>query len=140
MRRFGMYVLCAFVVATCLVLAAGCSFAAGTNQTEMKEDAANNTNEIKLTISNYDYYLTINDTVTSRRTYAQGTVEISSHEVVIYGAVSGLYQDCVLYYKVGEDGKEQEVKLNAAGYASFEYSSSGKHRLVFVRATGTIVR
>ena len=140
MRRFGMYVLCAFVVAACLVLAAGCSFTAGTNQTEMKEDAANNTNEIKLTISNYDYYLTINDTVTSRRTYAQGTVDISWHEVVIYGAVSGLYQDCVLYYKVGEDGKEQEVKLNAAGYASFKYSSSGKYRLVFVRATGTIVR
>lgn len=102
-----------------------------------QEDASN---EIKLTLSNYDYYLTIFKDVTSSDTYAGGTVRIVFYKVRVTGAISGLYQDCALYYKVGADGEESEVKLNAAGNAEFSYSSSNGKELTFVRVKGKIVR
>ena len=103
-------------------------------------------NIISLDLSNYEYYLTIHDVVTSSVSAAGGSVFAVTHEVTISGAVYGLYRNCALYYKVG-DGYEREVKLNAAGYAQFTYTNSRRSYsnennwgLTYVRCEGEIIQ
>ena len=109
------------------------------SETENSETENSNWNVIDLTIDNYDYYLSIDMTTTSSGTVAGGTIHYYSQQVTINGAVYGLYQDCSLFYKVG-DKEEKQVKLNAAGFAKFNYTSANGKYLHFVRAEGKIIQ
>lgn len=105
-------------------------------------DGGNNTGNSKsidLTLSNYEYYLSIDEELTSSGSALQGSFRYASYKVTVTGAVNGLYQGCSLYYKVG-DTAEKEVKLNASGYATFNYSwSTNSGNFSFTRATGKII-
>ena len=70
---------------------------------------------IELTIDNYNYYLSISKVLTESR------FSFNIYQVTITGAISGIYYGCIIYYKEGENGSEQKVNLNAAGFAQFGY-------------------
>lgn len=129
MKRLLKIVVCLIACIICFGLTGcfGTSNNNGSGQSSVENDY------IELTIDNYDYYLTIDDSVVSNFTAA--STRFYCHRVTIYGALSGIYSDCVLHYKY--NGNEMEVKLNVAGYATFDYTvSSG--RLVYTRVSGKI--
>ena len=92
---------------------------------------------VDLTAENYTYYLSL-DTVTLESATAGGQ-RFWSKKLTVYGAVSGQYVDCVLYYKIG-DGEEKSFKLNASGYGTLRYSeSSNGGKFSITRASGKII-
>ncbi|HCU56357.1 MAG TPA: hypothetical protein DIC18_03365 [Clostridiales bacterium] len=104
-------------------------------------------NIISLDLSNYSYYLSIRDVVTSSVSAVGGAYHAVCHEVTISGAVYGLYRNCSLYYiMVGGDAEvEHEVKLNAAGYGEFKYNTlsyrdTNIRGVSYVRVEGEIVQ
>ncbi len=99
---------------------------------------------IELTIDNYEYYLSIDTVCTSSNVYGGGYFHISSYKVTIMGAISGIYENCSLFYQQNGEEIEHEVKLNAAGYATFSYSiTSGlgddRGSISYVRVQGKIL-
>lgn len=104
----------------------------------------NEPQSIELTMDNYDYYLSIDTVCTSSNVFGGGYFHISSYKVTITGAISGIYENCSLFYQQNGEEIEHEVKLNAAGYATFSYSiTSGlgddRGSLSYVRAQGEIL-
>ncbi len=99
---------------------------------------------IELTMDNYDYYLSIDTVCTSSTVLGGGRMQIWSYKVTIMGAISGIYENCSLFYRQNGEEIEHEVKLNAAGYATFSYSiTSGMAHdtglLSYVRVQGKIL-
>lgn len=96
-------------------------------------------NSIELTMENFEYYLSIDEVVISSGSAAGGTIRYATYKVTVSGAINGLFQGCSLYYRIG-DGNECEVKLNAAGFATFNYVASNQTgQFAFTRATGKII-
>ena len=96
---------------------------------------------IELTMDNYDYYLSIDTVLTSSTVLGGGQFHISSYKVTITGAISGIYKNCSLFYQQDGGESEYEVKLNAAGYATFSYNiTSGMYHntgsISYVRIQG----
>lgn len=71
----------------------------GCNSGNNGEDNSENTNEIELTLDNYKYYLTITSYLKDSGSYGGGTYRYASYDVYISGAINGIYQGCVLYFK-----------------------------------------
>ena len=96
---------------------------------------------IELTMDNYDYYLSI-DTVHTGSTVL-GSGSIYSYKVTITGAISGIYENCSLFYQQNGEEIEHEIKLNAAGFATFSYNITsgfhGKGNISYVRVQGKIL-
>ena len=96
-------------------------------------------NYIELSLSNYEYYLSIDQVKTDSGSALQGSFRYVSYKVTISGAISGLFQDCKLYYKLGNE-EEKEVKLNAAGFATFNYTwSTNSGSFSFTNVEGKII-
>ena len=92
---------------------------------------------IDLTIDNFEYYLSISKVLTD--SVSAAGMRFSSYTVTVLGAISGLYQDCSIYYKIG-DGEEREIKLNAQGFAEFSYSvGTNTGNFEYTRVKGKIV-
>ena len=92
---------------------------------------------INLTMDNYEYYLSISKVLTD--SVSAAGMRFSSYTVTVLGAISGLYQDCSIYYKIG-DGEEREIKLNAQGFAEFSYSvGTNTGSFEYTRVKGKIV-
>ncbi len=68
---------------------------------------------IELTMENYEYYLTIQEVLTDK-TFLAGSTHYY-YTATIYGAVNGLYKDCVIVFN------GRILNLNAAGFAEFSY-------------------
>ncbi|MCM1534122.1 MAG: hypothetical protein NC099_05670 [Corallococcus sp.] len=93
---------------------------------------------IELTMDNYEYYLSIDKVLNNHGNAANGSIHYWNYNCTIYGAVSGLYKDCSITYMLGET--EHEVKLNAAGFASFSYTESTKRgAFKFTNVKGVIL-
>lgn len=123
-----LIIFVAVIICSTPLIFTGCGNGNENSQPQYKE----------LTMDNYNYYLSIDKTLTDSGSALQGSIRYSSYKVTINGAVSGLFEDCSLYYKIG-DGNKIEVKLNAAGFASFNYTqtnSSGNFQ--FCDAKGKI--
>lgn len=120
-----------------VLIVAICSFSfivAGCNNKEIEEDS---TTYIELSMDNYSYYLSI-DTLHTGSTHT-AVIRADSYKVTVSGAVNGLYKDCSLFYQIGS-GQEREVKLNAAGFATFNYSvSTNSGSFKYVRVKGQII-
>lgn len=110
------------------------------NQNSGDDNKEDNSHIIELSLSNYEYYLSIDKVKTESGSAMQGSYRYAAYKVTVSGAVSGLFEDCRLYYKIG-DGAEREVKLNAAGFATFNYSWSSNMNgdFSFTRAEGKII-
>ena len=132
-RNFGLFLLVSVMIATSFLFA-GCwdeLFGDG--------NSTDDTEIIELTMDNFEYYLSISHVTTSSMWV--GTMghayEISA---TISGTVQGLYKDCSIFYKIGKDGAEHEVKLNAAGFAEFSYGTSDwGGGFQYTRVTGQII-
>lgn len=95
------------------------------------------TQTINLTMANYEYYLSISKVLTD--SVSAAGMRFSSYTVTVLGAISGLYQDCSIYYKIGDD-EEREIKLNAQGFAEFSYSvGTNTGSFKYTRIKGKIV-
>lgn len=99
---------------------------------------------IELTMDNYDYYLSIDTVCTSSDVFGGGHFHISSYKVTITGTISGIYENCSLFYQQDGGEIEHEVKLNAAGYATFSYSitsgfAENSGSISYVRVQGKIL-
>ncbi len=68
---------------------------------------------IELTMENYEYYLTIQSVKTVEK-FIAGELR-HYYDVTIYGAVDGVYKDCVIVFN------GRILNLNAAGFAEFSY-------------------
>lgn len=123
--------LVAAMLGTIFFIFTGCQYGEGNND-------ANEEQKIELTLNNFEQYLSIDKTVTDSGSLAGGSYRYVSYKVTIYGAIDGLYQDCVLYYKIG-NGEEREIKLNVAGYATFNYRKVNGNDLTYTKAGGTIL-
>lgn len=100
-------------------------------------NSENNSQTITLTMANYEYYLSISKVLTD--SVSAAGMRFSSYTVTVMGAISGLYKDCSIYYKIG-DGDEREIKLNAQGFAEFSYSvGSNTGSFEYTRVKGIIV-
>lgn len=93
---------------------------------------------IELTIDNYDYYLSISKVLTHSGSYLGGSLHIASYQATVTGAISGIYDGCIIYYKLGQDGSEQTVTLNAAGFAQFTYSVVNGENIIYTNVVGRI--
>ena len=112
------------LLVVCLGLFAGCGGSDGDET-------------VDLTTENYTYYLSL-DTVLLESGTAGG-MRYWSKKLTVYGAVSGQYVDCVLYYKIG-DSEEKSIKLNASGYGTLRYSeSSNNGSFSITRVSGKII-
>lgn len=99
---------------------------------------------IELTMDNYDYYLSIDTVCTSSTVLGGGRMHILLYKVTITGAISGIYENCSLFYQQNGEEIEHEVKLNAAGYATFGYTVTlglayDKGDISYVRVQGKIL-
>ena len=91
-----------------------------------------------LTLENYTYYLTLDTEITGSGSYLLGH-HWCSKKLTVYGAVSGLYVDCVLYYKIGEV-EEKSFKLNATGFGTINYNeTTDSGRFSITQVSGKIV-
>ncbi len=94
---------------------------------------------IELTLSNYEYYLSLDSELLDYGSVAGGSYRYSSYKMTVYGAVNGIYEDCVIYYKFGENSTtEHSQKLNISGYATFNYSVVNGKNLIICRVEGKI--
>ena len=119
-----------FMIAVCSLY--GCDISKDANSSTAEP------NYIELNIDNYDYLLTI-DKVTTNSGKGAG-VSWSRQQVTIYGALNGIYEDCVLTYRLGDSGTAQTVRLNISGYATFNYTwtSAMTGKFEFIDASGKI--
>ncbi len=93
---------------------------------------------VELTLENYDYYLSILETLTESGVLMGGSLRYAVYQVTINGAVDGLYENCTLTYKYKNSNETHDVSLNAAGFANFKYTVSNGNTISFVAATGKI--
>lgn len=93
---------------------------------------------IELTIDNYNYYLTISEVLTGSGNVAGGSYRYASYQATISGAINGIYDGCIIYYKLGQDGNQQKVTLNAAGFAQFNYSVVNGANIIYTKVEGRI--
>jgi hypothetical protein len=100
-------------------------------------DSAENS-YIELTVDNYDYYLSISKVLTDSGSYAGGSFRYASYQATISGAINGIYDGCIVYYKLGQDGDLQTVTLNAAGFAQFNYTVVNGENIIYTKAEGKI--
>ena len=105
--------------------------------------AQEETTEISLTTDNYTYYLNLDKVCTGSGSAAGGSFRWASYKLTITGAIDGIYEDCVLYYKTTDEGKEQPIELNASGFATLNYSvpfsAYNSLKFMIVRAEGSIL-
>ena len=96
---------------------------------------------VTINASNCNYYLSIDDSyITSCTIRASvGTFTSITRKITINGAVSGIYSDCTITFEYGENKTQQTIKLNAAGFASFEYKiNSSSYTAKIVSCTGKL--
>lgn len=74
--------------------------------------------------SNYNFYFSIDDSYITSSSVASSVGMLTSitRKITISGAVNGIYSDCLIVFEYGKDKTQQTLKLNAAGFASFEYT------------------
>jgi|GEM_PF-4827880 len=87
---------------------------------------------IAINVSNCNYYLSIDDIYISTSSVI-GSSAGANRRITIHGAVSGLYSDCSItfQYKYANQTIQKTLQLNAAGFASLEYTTaSGKAQIV----------
>ena len=126
------------VVLMCCV---GFIFSFGCND-EVNSDLhenANNDTCIELNLENYQYYLTLDYAYIGSTSLGVGNVY--SYELTVFGAIEGLYVDCVLHYKLdsGRNETEGNISLNAAGFAEKSYSYLNSGGLTITSVSGKII-
>ena len=96
---------------------------------------------IDITVSNCNYYLSIHDSlIRTDRVYAAGRWWSSIYrQITINGAVGGIYSDCSIVFEYGKNKTQQTISLNAAGFASFEYTiNDSSYTAEIVSCTGKL--
>ncbi len=124
---------------SCMLILATIFFCACGNQD--KDDESNdsgNDEYIELTLENYDYWLSIDATLTDSGSAAQGSYRWATYSATINGAVSGIFEDCEIWYSFEGSDTIHTVKLNASGFAKFSYSVVNGKDIQYVGASGKI--
>ena len=96
---------------------------------------------VSINSTNCNYYLSIDDSlIRSDSFYAGGQKFISIYrKITISGAINGMYSDCTIVFEYGENKTQQTIKLNAAGFATFEYHiNSSTYTAKIVSCTGKL--
>ncbi len=93
---------------------------------------------IELTIENYEYYLSIQKVKTDSGSFMGGSRRWVSYAATINGTVYGLYENCILSYKYNDSEQIYDIKLNASGFATFEYTVVNGNNISYVAASGRI--
>lgn len=103
-------------------------FACG-GSSESSSSESDKESYIALTMSNYSYYLSIDDIKTDGGSMYAGGQKFywQDRKLSIYGAVNGIYADCVLTFTYGDSNTQKTVNLNASGFATFEYRLSNSN-------------
>ena len=132
-KTFGLFLLVTVMITTSFLFVGCWDELFGDN------NSTDDTEIVELTMDNFQYYLSISS-VTTSTTWVGTMGNAYVIRVTISGAVQGLYKDCSIFYKIGKDGAEQEVKLNAAGFAQFSYGvSDWGGSFQYPRVTGQII-
>lgn len=103
---------------------------------------------IELNMDNYDYYLSI-DSIQTNMSSVGSFGTSYSYKVTIAGAINGIYRDCTVKYKIikknmssinNEDQEEEfTIKLNAAGFATFNYGYVNRGSFQILDVQGCII-
>jgi len=139
-KKFKMEV-CMKKFVVVLMCCVGFIFSFGCND-EINSDLhenANNDTCIELNLENYQYYLTLDYVYLGSQSI--GYNNVYSYELTIFGAIDGLYVDCVLCYKLksGNNEKEGKISLNAAGFAKESYYCFNSGGLTITSVSGKII-
>lgn len=121
MKKILLVYLVVCFISICLC---GCGDENNTGNSVNNTENSETLDYISLDTSNCYYYLSIDDSLVSSERWNSSLVSsVSNYKVVISGAVSGLFSDCVLTFEYKSNGnvKQETVQLNAAGFASFSY-------------------
>lgn len=127
-----------YLIVLSFVFLFGCSTPQNTNNNTGSQETDSQEDFVELTLSNYNYYLTIDRTQTDSGSVSYGSYRWATYKVTIYGAVSGIYKNCSLSYKKTGSDTETEIKLNASGYGSFSITLVNYEEFQFTKASGKI--
>ncbi len=122
----------AFIMLTLSLALCGC------NGNKNAVDTSDSNQRIQLNVENYNYYLSIQKTLMESGAVMGGTYRYSVYSVTVNGAVNGIYENCILTYKYRDSDELHDIRLNAAGFATFKYSVVNGNEISYVSASGEI--